>query len=395
MDRLYFYLIISCLVFPCLLACSEDEFRHKPIENDNTRPGIVSNVKVTNYAGSALIQYSLPEDTDLQYVVARYAVNEETELEAKASYHDNQLKLKGFGRAGDYPVQLYAVDRSGNESEPVNVTVSPDIPPYLKAFESLDLIRTFGGVNVSYQNEAMGNIGIVVVTENNNGELLPVDALYTGLREGSFSVRGFDTVSRVFGCYVQDRWNNRSDTIIKTLKPLYERELDKSKFAEYRLPDDAPNTFTPSQRPDRAWDGSVNGLHWNATSTAGLESVQVTMDLGVIAELNRLVYWQRMGDAYLYQRFSLRTFSIWGRATPTNEPGYDGWTKLVDCEVLKPSGLPLAQLNADDRDAAAAGHSFELPPNIPPVRYIRIQVHENWSGGNGLQIGELSFFGDY
>lgn len=394
MDKL-FSSAISCLVLFSLLACNDEEFRHKPIDNDSTQPGTISNVKVINYSGSASIRYSLPEDPDLQYVVARYSVNDKTNLEAKASYHDNQLMVQGFANAGDYPVQLYAVDRSGNESEPVTAIVSPDTPAYIRAFRSLDLIGTFGGANISYQNEAKGNIGIVVVSENNNGELVPVDALYTSLEGGSFSVRGFDTVSRIFGCYVRDRWNNLSDTIIRSIKPLYERELDKSKFAEYQLPDDAPKTFYPNNRPDRAWDGSIDNFHWNATNTTGLTSVQITMDLGVTAQLNRFAYWPRSDEMYHYQRFSLKKFTIWGRATPTSEAGYDGWIKLRDCEVVKPSGLPLGENNADDVAAALAGHSFDFPANTPPVRYIRIQVHENWSGGTELHIGELSFWGDY
>lgn len=376
-------------------SCKQDNYSHEPLEHDGTKPGTVSIIKVTNLPGSATIQYTLPKDPDLQYVVARYSINNgTTKKEVKSSYHENQLTVDGFGQVGEYPVALYAVDRSGNESSPVMTKVHPDTAAYMKTFSSLDLISTFGGANIAFNNDEKGNIGIVVITANNNGELVPVDALYTSQQDGSFTVRGYDTVPRVFGVYVTDRWNNVSDTLMETLTPLFEKQLDRTKFQVYPLPDDAPAAFQAAGfYPEEAWDGKIDGFCWH-TATAGVSlPLQITMDLGLVAKLSRFTLWERKG--YEFEAHSPREYAIWGRATPTNQAGYDGWIKLRDCESIKPSGLPVGQNNADDLAAAAAGEQFDIPADAPPVRYIRIEMYQNWSNGVAINVGELAFWGDY
>ncbi len=393
MKKLVFTLGIFLLLLTVINSCKKVD-GHKPIDSDGIPPAAVSNVVVTNFAGGATLEYTLPKDQDLQYVVARYTVNATTQREAKASYHNNQLTVEGFGAAGEYSVKLFAVDRSGNESEPVAVAVHPETPAYIRVFESLDLIRTFGGASTTFENVTEANIGLVILTENNNGELVPVDALYTSQQNGSFTVRGYDTVPRIFGIYVRDRWDNVSDTLIRTLKPLFEKPLDRTKFAEYQLPDDAPKAFeSAGYTPAKAWDGIIDGFAWHTANAGVILPLQITFDLGVVAQLSRVKLWDRKG--YEFTTHSLRKFAIWGRETLTQEPGYDGWTKLVDCESIKPSGLPLGQANADDLAAAAAGMEYDIPSDAPQVRYIRIQMFENWSGGVAVNIGEMAFWGDY
>ena len=66
----------------------------------------------------------------------------------------------------------------------------------------------------------------------------------------------------------------------------------------------------------------------------------------------------------------------------------------MDCEITKPSGLPIGQINDDDIAAADEGHEFIFPEGLPPVRYIRFTVKETWNGTNNtFFVQEVSFYG--
>jgi len=392
MKQLIYILLLATAL---LSSCSEELGMHQPIDKDGSKPGIVSNVAIKNFDGGATISYRLPADPDLQYVVAEYAINSTTIREAKASAHVTELTVDGFGDVGKYPVMLYAVDRSGNRSESVVVEVEPTEPAFRKVFKSLTLTEDFGGASLSFLNESQGNVGIVFLTADNNGDLVQNDALYTSQGSGFFSVRGFDTVAREFGVYVRDRWNNRSDTIIKTLTPLYETLLDKSKFAEYKLPTDAIPGYTGlGYVPSRAWNGRVEDLSWHTAEGGGITMpLHVTMDLGVVARLSRFTIWDRPG--FIFAHHNPRKFIIWGSAVPPNPNGsFDGWVKLGEYESIKPSGLPVGQNNADDVAAAARGMEYSFPPGSPEARYIRIQVLQTWGNTSAFHFTEISFWGN-
>jgi hypothetical protein len=66
----------------------------------------------------------------------------------------------------------------------------------------------------------------------------------------------------------------------------------------------------------------------------------------------------------------------------------------MDCESIKPSGLPLGQLSIEDEEQARNGEDFTNNPNNPPVRYIRILAKRTWANGANFQIGEVEIYGD-
>ncbi len=84
-------------------------------------PGVVSNIKVTNLAGAALITYTLPDNENLLYVKALYTLNGQ-QKEVKVSMFQKKLLVEGFGNTEERNIELYAVSRSEVASEPVSVT---------------------------------------------------------------------------------------------------------------------------------------------------------------------------------------------------------------------------------------------------------------------------------
>src|SRR3546814_3306956 len=91
-------------------------------------------------------------------------------------------------------------------------------------------------------------------------------------------------------------------------------------------------------------------------------------DLGVTAKLNRLVMWQRGAfdqQSLLFNSGNLRKWEIWGSSEPADNGSYDGWTQLLSCESVKPSGLPQGKKNSDDIDHAQQGELFTFSEDSP------------------------------
>ena len=105
-----------------LVACNEDFIGQYPV--DNVAPASVSDVRVENLPGSAMISYSLPNETDLLYVKAVYTDSHGVKTEVKSSVFKDNVVLKGFGRSKKQTVQL--VIKKG-ESQKVTYSERADI----------------------------------------------------------------------------------------------------------------------------------------------------------------------------------------------------------------------------------------------------------------------------
>lgn len=379
----------ACLAMP---SCKQQEIR-VPLENDKNAPAQVTNVKVESLHGGARINYSIPHDEDLLYVQADYKIRDEIKQEVTASYYANSLEIHGFADTSSHEVILYAVDRSGNKSEPVTVKVNPLKSPVQLAYDSLTYDADFGGIHVNIKNEAQGNLVTTVMIKDSTGDWEEYDKNYSGLPDIDFSVRGLPSVTTTFGVFIRDRWDNHSDTLVKVLKPYFEEELDKNKFNELFLDNDTKSTWALSG----LWNISTTQFSgWHSANNAGVP-VWFTFDLGVKAKLSRFRTWQ-VHDGREYSSGNIKQFQVWGSNDPNPDGTFDSWTKLMDCEVKKPSGLPMGQLTNEDKETAAAGDEFVLPLSAPPVRYIRFKIISTFANPAGSVTGsswllELSFWG--
>src|SRR5690606_32296792 len=97
---------------------------------DTTPPGKITNVRVENINGGAILYYTLPNDNDLLGAKAVYTFSESEEpLEVYASAFKDSVVLEGYNDTNEHIVQLYAVDKSNNLSEPTPVPIRPLTPP--------------------------------------------------------------------------------------------------------------------------------------------------------------------------------------------------------------------------------------------------------------------------
>jgi hypothetical protein len=374
-------------------ACEEEPIGQLP--TDSVPPSAVSGVQVTNVKGGAILTYTLPDDEDLLYVKAVYTRNGEI-CENRSSLYKDSLKVEGFGDTQSHEVQVIAVDRSRNESTPVTATIQPLEPEVITIGKTLNMTTYFGGVNIYWEN---ANRAEITVTVLQNDELLmeavPYETFYSSMTQGEGVIRELDTIPYEFGVYVQDRWGNRSAVKSYTLTPLFETKFDPANFRDATLPGDGPH-YGGGYGLSNIWDG-IWGSDNSYSSQAGRGNVftSITIDLGVTGKISRIRLHQRMGSYQTWGEGNPRNFEVWGCVNPPDPSGnWDNWTKFMECESIKPSGLPGTEYATEDVSRAQDGEDFYNANVDFAVRYLRLRVYRSWSGGDNIQIGEMEVFGD-
>ncbi|MEN7547623.1 DUF5000 domain-containing lipoprotein [Rapidithrix thailandica] len=380
-----FYISLILLVHSC------QELTTGPINSDSTPPAPVTGVEVKSIPGGAKLSYVPPDDKDLLYVKAVFTTKEGgQQKEVKASLYENQMTIEGFGDTLLHQVMLYAVDRGENVSEPISVNVKPLKPPFQNIFETLEITEDFGGARFSWENTFESPVAIILLAPDSLQKMSIYEMVYTSELRGTRSIRGFDPEKQKFAVLIRDRWDNYSDTLTKEIIPMYEEEMDKSKFQPVYLAND--NEWD-------AWEGEFEYIYdddletFNHTAGGTGWPQQLTIDLGVTVKLSRYKLWQRQGG-YSYKHGNFKKWEIYGRAdVPEDDGSWDNWKKLMVCDSYKPSGLPIGQETNEDLAHMKAGDEFTFDLEGEPVRYIRIRVLETWSGATFSHMAEISFYG--
>lgn len=394
-NKLILLFTVIGVVFMC--SCESDD-EHKPHGADGNAPGEPVINEVIPTPGGAIIYYSAPEDIDVLYIQAVFTDNKNRLREVKSSPSNDSLVIEGLGEVAEYNIGVSAVDRGENESNVTEVKVTPLTPPVRLISPSLVGEVDYGGIKVSYENPSRAEVSLNIVSENESGEMIYRESFFTSQLQGSYSFRGYSAVRTRFGVYVEDRWENVSDTTYFEVTPIPDEFLDKDNFSVFKIQGDEDFNdygFNEGQMFDNRWDDQ-----WNCGHTAFLPLPhQLTIDLGTTVKLSRFKLYQRGGDAY-FAHGNPKHFKIYGTLDINDLPPYDpqnphaGWTLLKDCHSFKPSGLPLGQVTAEDIEYARKGEDFEFDvDNLVEVRYIRIENIESW-GQEVTVIGELSFWGE-
>jgi hypothetical protein len=381
-----------------VVSCTKEFESHEPVSNDPTIPQQVTNLSVLNQNGKATISYTVPNDPHILYVKAVYKMSTGQVAETKASYYNNSLIVEGFADTLEHEVKLYSVNRSELVSEPVTIKIRPLESAIWKVYKSLNTINAFGGYNLTAVNPTKADISILVLKKNDFKEY-EVDnnkSIYTNTDSILSKVRGLDTLDYTFGFLVKDRWGNRTDTLYRTIKPLYEIQFSPANFTTFSLPGDAPQV-TNGAALQYMWDGKL-GWPWTSftNQTAGGPAPHmVTFNMGVTGKISRI--WIRPfpeGTRYYYLT-TMKRFEVYGSTNPSLSGALDNtWKLLGSYTVVKPSGLPYGTDDAIDQETGAAGFNWEVDLAAAKVKYIRIRCLENFAGGTAQSINEVKVYGD-
>lgn len=402
------YILYVLMAMAFLPACRQENL-NAPAVTDTNPPGAVSNVSVVNLNGKATLTYTLPANTDLEYVKAVYETSPGVSVEVKASRYTNTMTVDGFGDTLAHQVKLYAVNSSEVASAAVAVTVTPLTPGYILARRSLQIAATFGGFTVNCSNPVLDNLAVIPLVDTTGGgewvQTVGMDNIYSADTLISGVIRNQPSIQRKYAFTVRDRWMHYSDTLFVTLTPWFEQQLDKSKWNTLVLPNDATVLNNGGYTwPYYMWDGNFHP-GWPDTYftvESAIEPQMVTIDLGAGHTFSRFQInpYLEVGN-YYYVRGNPKDFEIWGSNNPDmtdpvdaiNTPGAS-WTKLGTFHVIKPSGSAYQTETADDQAAAYAGWQFDFPAGIPAYRYIRFRQLSNWQGTYFICISELTLWGN-
>lgn len=391
------YLLLLQLI---MISCSES-FVGQPPTNVN-QPQSIKNPTIVPIPGGAIISYDLPDDADLLSVRAEYTLNGKP-VNTEVSIYSNELKLEGFGNTELQTVDLYTVTRSFVKSAPIKVSFTPLTPPVIAVTESVSMREDFGGVQLKWENESGTELAVYLLAEDFlTGEMETAEILYTKQENGLYSLRGFDDTERTFGVCFRDKWDNYSDTVLAKFTPLYEIQLDKTKFKQGKLPGDNVSEINDSWAFRRLFDDKLDNLGWSTIGgNAGKPApIRYTIDLGASSKLSRYKVYQRLD--YEYRHYSPKKWKIYGtdHIDPANMTldYFDGdnyhkdWVLMGEFEIIKPSGIG-DQITNEDKEVALAGHEFVFDLGLPPVRYLRFEQYETWSGGLEVNYREITFWG--
>ena len=385
---------LSALFFLLLnaLSCSRDI--RGPLVVQGAAPGQVSNVRVENLPGAARISYTLPRDSNILYVVAKVKLLNGEEQIFKSSVFKNFVVVEGFLAEREYEVQLQTVSRAELYSEPVKVKVNPLRAPVNVLYDSLKVGTTYGGVNIRYKNEFNEEFSVVTLLDS-AGTWIEIDRHYSSLLDENFSVRrGFDSVPTNFAFYIIDKWQNKSDTLKKTITPIFEVEFDKALWSNAKVDDDTWESIIYYQSIENLWTPGATVLF--AQNSQRVPPLVIpnwfTIDLGRQYNFGRmLVTPVNHHPSFMYARGTPEIFEIWAGNEKTTD--WSKWDLLGSYTIVKPSGLPLGSQDATDIAKIQAGFEFGFDFKPQNYRYVRFKTLKTFGNENWMWLLELTLYG--
>ncbi len=388
MKNKLFILLISLLA----LACEEKIL--SPVTEGGTVPGVLTIDSVVNLNGAAQVFYTLPDNADLLYAVAKYQTPGGA-FEKKVSIYSSNVLLEGFFEPKAYEVSFEGVNRAGTHGEAVSVTVEPLEAPANLLMKSMDIIAAFGGAYYEWKNSASAPLTVNILFEDSTGAMKPYEWVETDAPKQAYSVRGLDTTSRRFGAYITDRFFNSTDTLIKTLVPYFEQVLDVDGVNAVKLPGDADeeswSAGIASLFDDRyEWDHSVA-----FTTPSDGRKPTFTFDLQEAKKISRI--WLKNRPEHIYSEGSIQAVKIYGlNELPEGDEAIkdlSNWEEIGTYEFLPPSGNPITSPTDGDKAYFDAGFDLGFPISAPKYRYIRFELLKTYGNTSYWFFTELKFYG--
>jgi len=386
MKRIYIVLFLVLILGSCTT-----ENNLVPTSESLGKPGVITDVSVEAMPGGANITYRIPSSEDILGVKAVYTLSNGKKQEVSSSFYDNKLAIVGLNDMLEHTADVYVFNRALELSDPVKVSFTPLESPLSAVGKSMKIISDFGGAQFQWSNELKAPVVFEFLAADSIGQMVTRRISSSEADTMMQSIRGFAPQSRQFAVIVSDQWGNYSDTIAKTIVPLFEEEIPKTDMSIMKLGSDA--SFTN-------WEGTDNFLIDDDTETFGHSAnssipAPFTIDLGVNAKLSRIVMFQRLFSSDYYNWGNPKQFEVYVSATkPAQNGDWSGWTKVMDCEIIKPSGLPVGTSNDEDIALAEEGHEFAFPLDLLPARYIRIKILSTWGGTTFTHPAEIDVFGE-
>ena len=408
--------IIAALLVCSFFAC-EDTSTDKRVPKEPWNVGPITEYTITPINGGAEITYTIPNDPDIMYVMVEYERNGKIYTE-KSSVHKNLLTIEGFHRQNKVKATLYKVNRYEQRSAPLMIEFEPLESLIDITFNSLKLQTSFGGIVGVWDNPKGTELGVRLMTYDDSlyNDLVTREMYYSQMIEEKHSFRGYEAVETTFALSFEDKWGNSSDTIRYTTTPFFETMIPKP-YADARSTIPYDNVSNLSGRnTGTLWDNIVNTSGHGWLTNPGNPGLSMTIDMKQVAKLSRIIHHPYHINAP-YGQANITEMEVWatdkldydllsnrdywldslsvrqGRF-PTVNPMYE-----LPKRTFKDDGITWAISVFPSILLARDGSEYEIPIDIPPVRYIRIFVRaialsNPPPANNYWSMSEISFYGD-
>lgn len=416
--RAYFLLLTATLII--IFSCKEEKI-HRATSDDNTPPKQPKAVTYKPLYGGARFYYDLPDDEDLLFIEATYKNADNKTFSFSSSYFVDSLDVYGFGDTLNYKVQLFAVDRAGNRSEPLEVTVKPLESAISRVIKSLDLKPGFSSFFLDWENELEQSINVYIDFKfNQNGKPSEYTSVFSSnlLKDRRFveDLNISSTEPVKVSVRVSDMYGNTSKSIdMGQINLLEDIKIPKKGWA---LP--APNDSIGGE-PQGFGDGlegrmryviddiidrgdNLNFMHTHSRGRTGNTKNgnmpwNVIIDLGDYYELSRIVTVQRhsgglanvsRGQYYRYENVGIYDIYIWDEETK-------GWSFVMRNKIEQPVGLSELEFVKKGEAGDMAYMYPDNPGYTKPTRWFRYCAVKGFGGNYTLDdancLSEITLFG--
>ncbi|GHT50866.1 hypothetical protein AGMMS49982_07000 [Bacteroidia bacterium] len=416
-------LFLMTVLIAGLQACTESTMFQ--VNSDDTNPpGVPVFLRYNPLPGGVTLYYDFPSDNDLLRIEAAYTTAQNETFHFTASYFVDSLRVYGFADSTEYTVQLYAVDRAGNRSASVPVTVVPLKPAIREVAQSVVVKPGFSAFYVDWKNEQQQTVHIHVdYSFQLDGKPRKLTSVFTSMKaedrrfindltlESGQSVHVQVRVADIYGNIIQA--GAEEDVVVWS-----DVEIPKS---GWRLPltNDTIGGEPMFQghkfesRDAYLIDGIIDEGELKNYTTAygnirtgktgdGELPFNIIIDLGDSYELSRIVTHQRYdanlnnaaatppgsrGMYYLGDNIRHYNMYILDEATDT-------WELLSDNTIFPPNVLNTVEIIK----LGKAGDMAYMYPDAPrftrPARWFRYEVDTpSFSGGLGFCLSEITLYG--
>ncbi|MDR3245087.1 MAG: DUF4959 domain-containing protein [Prevotellaceae bacterium] len=411
------YLIILIALFAGIFACKEEE-RFGINSDDSVPPGQPTLVGTKRLNGGARIFYKIPSDKDLLSINAEYVSATGKTGKFSASYFKDSLDVYGMTDTVPQTIQLYAVDRAGNKSESVPVSVTPMESVISLVAKSVSVKPGFSSFFVDWTNELAQSVKVFVdFNFTQNGVFREYTTVFSSnaLTERRFindlALTAQEPVS--VKVRVEDIYDNMTAPInMGSVVVLQDEVIPKDKWLLPNTGDSVggqPQFFSATPKTaaiDGIIDDLAQGLLYTHTNSRGRTGNtadgnvpwNILIDLGDYYELSRVLVHQRRQNSsplnigLYFGSENVGRYNIHYLDKDTGE-----WVYCSQRTVPIPTGVS----DLEKIMIALAGDMAYFYPDDPkftkPARWFRYEAiagfGSNYTATNALSLCEITLYG--
>jgi hypothetical protein len=381
------------------MGCSETH-RFEISDGDRMPPDAPVFVSAIPTSGGAIIRYSISEsdaNSDLLKIEAAYNNAEGKTVRFVSSFFTNEIEVKGFVTTGEHAVTLCAVDRAGNRSKEVPVTVTSDEAPIAIFARSVQVMPAFHNFLVGWNDSIDVRFYVYVdYTFVQDGKEQNYQNIFTTtFTENRASDSLKIAVSEPIGVKVsvQDTWGNTLLAKDTTITLYTDQKLSKEMwfFPDTTvIMDGVRQAVTDDGDLVNLKDGLTEGTtESNFWQTNDAMPWNIIIDLGEQRELSRIVTHQRRtwksdlserGAYYRGENVLNYNLYVWNET--------DGkWEFCSRHDIVTPA---IRQENEYNLLGDAGDEAFFYPdrPRFSiPTRYLRLEALR------GRYMSEITLYG--